>query len=127
VLAGRRVRAGLVLLGVGGAWFAAMKFVLMPLAAPHSGYAFIYQGLLPDGERGFGGVLQTLLSNPSFVLGSLLTQPKLEYALLIFAPLAFLPLRRPIGALFVLPGVLFTLLSTGYPPTLSIGYQYTAF
>jgi uncharacterized membrane protein len=127
VLANRRVRAGLVLMGVGGAWFAVMKFVLMPLAKPGSSYAYVYEGLLPEGALGFGGVLQTLLSNPSFVLGSLLTQPKLEYALLIFAPLAFLPLRRPIGALFVLPGVLFTLLSTGYAPVLSIGYQYTAF
>ena len=72
-------------------------------------------------------MLQTLLSNPSFVLGSLLTEAKLEYALLIFAPLAFVPLRRPIGALFVLPGLLFTLLSTDYAPTISIGYQYTAF
>jgi uncharacterized membrane protein len=127
VLAGRRVRAGLVLLGAGGAWFAVMKFVLMPLAKPGSGYAYIYKDLLPDGALGFGGVIQTLLSNPSFVLGSLLTQPKLEYALLIFTPLAFVPLRRPIGALFVLPGLLFTLLSTGYAPVLSIGYQYTAF
>jgi hypothetical protein len=127
VLADRRVRAGLVLMGVGGAWFIVMKFVLMPLAAPHGGYAEIYQDLLPDGALGFGGVLQTLLSNPSFVLASLLTQAKLEYALLIFAPLAFVPLRRPIGALFVLPGLLVTLLSTGYPPTLSIAYQYTAF
>jgi uncharacterized membrane protein len=127
VLANRRVRAGLVLMGVGGAWFVVMKFVLMPLAKPGSGYAYIYEGLLPEGTRGFGGVLQTLLSNPSFVLGSLLTQPKLEYALLILAPLAFVPLRRPIGALFALPGLLFTLLSSGYPPVLSIGYQYTAY
>ena len=127
VLADRRVRAGLVLMGLGGSWFAVMKFVLMPLAKPGATYAYIYQDLLPDGATGFGGVLQTLLSNPSFVLGSLLTQPKLEYALLIFAPLAFLPLRRPLGALFVLPGLLFTLFSTGYLPMLSLGYQYTAY
>jgi uncharacterized membrane protein len=127
VLAGRRERAGLVLAVVGCAWFGLMKFVLMPLAAPHGGYAFIYAGLLPEGERGFGGVLETLLTNPGFVLGTLLTQAKLEYALLVFAPLAFLPLRRPLGALFAVPGALFTLLSTGYAPTLSIGFQYTAF
>ena len=127
VLANRRVRAGLVLVVVGGAWFALMKFVLMPLAASGASYAEIYQGLLPEGETGFGGVLQTLLTNPTFVLGSLLTAPKLEYALLVLAPLAFVPMRRPLGALFLLPGVVFTLLSTDYPPAISIGFQYTAF
>jgi uncharacterized membrane protein len=127
VLAGRRVRAGLVLACAGGAWFVLMKFVWMPLAAPTQGYAFIYEALLPAGERGFGGVLQTLLTNPLFAFGTLLTQAKLEYALLVLAPLAFLPVRRPLGALFALPGAIFTLLSTGYAPTLSIGFQYTAF
>src|SRR4030095_10910636 len=127
VLANRRVRAGAVLLGIGVAWFALMKFVLMPLATSGASYAEIYQGLLPEGETTFGGVMKTLLSNPVFVLGSRLTAPKLEYALLILAPLAFVPLRRPLGALFLLPGVLFTLLSTDYAPAISIGFQYTAF
>jgi len=127
VLANRRVHAGVVLFLVGSAWFALMKFALMPMAAPGSSYDFLYQGLLPEGEAGFGGVIRTLLSNPSFVLSSLLTLPKLEYALLILVPLAFVPLRRPLGALFTLPGILFTLLSTDYEPTISISFQYTAF
>jgi uncharacterized membrane protein len=128
VLANRRVAAGLVLVGVGAAWFLAMKFVLMPLASGGGGvYADIYQGLAPEGAAGFGAVLQTLLVNPGFVLGSLLTEAKVEYALLILAPMGFVPLRRAIGALFLLPGTLFTLLSTDYPPALSIGFQYTAF
>jgi len=127
VLAGRRARVGALLVIVGGAWFAAMKFVLMPLAAAGASYAEIYQGLLPEGETGFAGVLRTLLSNPAFVLSTLLQEEKLEYALLVLAPLAFVPLRRPLGALFLAPGVLFTLLSTEYPLALSIGFQYTAF
>ena len=127
VLANRRVAAGLVLAGVGSAWFALMKFVLMPLAIGGGAYASIYQGLAPEGTTGFGAVLQTLLVNPGFVLGTLLTLAKLEYALLIGVPLAFLPLRRASGALFLLPGTLFTLLSTDYPPAISIGFQYTAF
>jgi uncharacterized membrane protein len=127
VLASRRVAAGLALAGVGGAWFLAMKFVLMPLAAGGGAYADIYQGLAPEGTAGFGPVLQTLLVNPGFVLGSLLTAAKVEYALLILAPLAFLPLRRASGALFLLPGTLFTLLSTDYPPAISTGFQYTAY
>jgi uncharacterized membrane protein len=127
VLASRRTTAGLVLAALGGAWFVATKFVLMPLASTGGIYSDIYQGLVPEGASGFGAVLQTLLVNPGFVLGTLLTATKLEYALLILAPLAFVPLRRASGAVFLLPGVLFTLLSTDYPPTVSIGFQYTAF
>jgi uncharacterized membrane protein len=127
VLANRRTVAGLALAALGGGWFVATKFVLMPLTGAGGVYADIYQGLVPEGASGFGAVLQTLLVNPGFVLGSLLTAPKLEYALLILAPLAFVPLRRASGALFLLPGALFTLLSTDYPPTVSIGFQYTAF
>jgi len=127
VLTGRRVRAGSVLFLLGTGWFALMKFVLMPMAAPGSDYASIYQGLMPEDATGFGGVVRTLLGNPSFALASLLTLPKLEYALLILTPVAFVPLRRPIGALFLAPGIFFTLLSTEYEPTISIAFQYTAF
>lgn len=127
VLASRRAPVGLALAGIGGAWFLAMKFVWMPLASGGAVYADVYQGLAPEGATGFGAVLQTLLVNPGFVLGSLLTVPKLEYALLILAPLAFVPLRRASGAIFLVPGALFTLLSTDYAPAISIGFQYTAF
>jgi len=127
VFAKGRVAAGLALAGLGGAWFVAMKFVLMPLVAGEGVYASIYQGLAPAGETGFGAVLVTLLVNPGFVLGSLLVPEKLEYALLILVPLAFVPLRRPSGWPFLLPGALFTLLSTDYAPAVSIGFQYSAF
>lgn len=127
VLANRRVAAGLLLAALGGAWFVAMKFVLMPLFVGADAYSSIYQGLLPAGETGFAAVLVTLLVNPGFVLGSLLVPEKLEYALLILVPLAFVPLRRPSGWPFLLPGALFTLLSTDHAPAVSIGFQYTAF
>jgi len=41
-------------------------------------------------------------------------------------PLAFFPLRRAIGLLCCVPGILFTLLSTGYKPLYQISFQYTA-
>ena len=127
VLARRRVAAGLALAAAGVVWFLGMNVVVMPLAGAPDVSSWIYQGLLPEGGSGFRGVLETLLVNPGFVLGTLLEQAKLEYALLVLAPLAFVPLRRASGALFLLPGALFTLLSTDYGPTLSIGFQYTAF
>src|SRR5262249_48277839 len=39
---------------------------------------------------------------------------------------AFLPLRRPLLALLAAPGFFFTLLTTGYDPSLSIHFQYTS-
>jgi uncharacterized membrane protein len=132
VLAKRRAGAGLVLLVTGVTWFLALKFWLMPLAlSGTSAFADIYTGLipalLPERSGRFSAVLETLLVNPGFVLGTLIREAKLEYALLIFAPLAFLPLRRVGVWPLLLPGLLFTLLSTDYPPVVSIGYQYTAF
>ncbi|MEN8159542.1 MAG: DUF2079 domain-containing protein [Myxococcota bacterium] len=127
VLANRRVRAGLVLAGVGLGWFFVTKLWWMPLVAGGSAYADQYQGLAPPGTVGFGAVLETLIVNPGFTLGTLLHAEKLEYALLVLTPVAFLPLRRAGLWLFLLPGFVFTLLSTDHAPTVSIGFQYTAF
>ncbi len=124
VLSGRRPRAGLIVTGVATVYFVAMKFVLMPIMANHSAFVYIYQGLLPAGENTFGAVLKTVLGNPAFTLGTLLEREKLVYLLQFLAPLGFLPLRRPIVLLLLVPGFFFTLLSTGYPPTVSITFQY---
>ena len=42
------------------------------------------------------------------------------------APLVFLPARRPAFWLLFLPGTALTLMTTGYWPTISIGFQYTS-
>jgi uncharacterized membrane protein len=128
VVTGRRPRAGLILTVVTAACFVVQKMILMPLV--HGGSsAFInqYEGLLPAGEHAFGGVLKTVLGNPPFTLSSLLEQQKLAYVLQIFAPLAFLPWRRPLGLLLFAPGFFFTLLATSYPALTQISFQYTAY
>jgi len=101
--------------------------VIMPLQRGGQ-EAFIHQyaGLIPEGGKGFGGVMKTVLGNPVFTLGVLLERDKLIYMLEIFLPLAFFPLRRAIGILCCVPGFLFTLLSTGYRPLYQISFQYTA-
>jgi uncharacterized membrane protein len=81
---------------------------------------------VPEGGRGFGGVLKTVIGNPAFTSGIVLERDKLIYLLEIFLPLAFFPMRRWIGLLCCLPGFLFTLLSTGYRPLYQISFQYTA-
>lgn len=128
LLAGRRPKDGLFLLAVGGAYFVVMKGVVMHKAMGGSD-AFVHQYrlLIPEGDKGFSGVIKTILSNPLYTLGTLLERQKLIYFLQIILPLAFLPLRRPIGLWAVLPGFLFTLLSTEYPPLLMISFQYTAY
>jgi len=127
VVTNRRARAGLWLAAVGAAYFVAMKLVIMPLQRGGQ-EAFIHQyaGLVPDGGRGFSGVLKTVLGNPVFTLEVLLDKEKLVYLLEIFLPLAFFPVRRAIGLLCCIPGFLFTLLSTGYRPLYQISFQYTA-
>jgi len=81
---------------------------------------------LPPGERGYGGVLKTVVANPVFTLTSLLEEQKFLYLVQLAAPLAFFPWRRPIGWLCTLPGFFFTLLATGYLPLIQTSFQYTA-
>lgn len=116
-------RLGITFVIVGGLWFVAMRFVVMPLAGSWW-FDNMYADLIPPGEHGFGGVVRTLLSNPAYVWKTLSTEAKLTYALQLFAPLAFLPLRRPALTLLALPGAFFTLLTTSYAATLSIRFQY---
>ncbi|HLK90346.1 MAG TPA: DUF2079 domain-containing protein [Polyangia bacterium] len=123
VLGGYRTREGAVIAGVSAAYFVAMRFFIMP-AVGAWGFSDIYRDLIAPGSNGFVGVVKTLATNPVYTFHTLLTPEKLRYALQIAAPLAFLPLRRPWLAVSMVPGAILTLLTTGYGPTLDIGYQY---
>jgi uncharacterized membrane protein len=128
VLTGERPRAGLLVTGISAIYFVAIKLVLMPhFLNGYPAYVNQYEGLLPEGETGFGGVIKTLIGNPAFTVSSLLEHDKVLYLLEIVAPLAFFPWRRPIGLLCSIPGFFFTMLATHYPPLLSISFQYTAY
>jgi uncharacterized membrane protein len=126
MLTGHRVRAGLVILVVSLAYFVALRFIIMP-AVGTWGFADHYRHLFPPGEASFRGIIRTIITNPVFTLTSLLTAEKLRYLLQILTPLAFLPIRRLYLAMSILPGAYFTLLTTGYGPTLDIGYQYSGY
>jgi uncharacterized membrane protein len=127
IFSGRNPPGGVVVATVAAIYFFIMKGVVMPRFL-HGDESFIHQyaGLLPAGEKGFGGVMKTVLANPVYTLTSLLEQDKLLYIVQIGAPLCFFPWRRPIGILCSLPGFFFTLLSTGYAPLIQISFQYTA-
>lgn len=117
-------RLGAALTFFPAVWFVIVKFVIMPLAGPWW-FSDIYRDLFAPGEKGYGSVVRTILVNPNYFLKTLLTEPKLIYALHMFAPLALLPLRRPVLWLLAIPGFVVTLMTTGYAPTTSISFQYT--
>ena len=124
LLTGIRPRLGFILLVVSVCWFAVVRFVVMPLAGPWF-FEVFYKELFADGRGTFASVIQTILSNPVYFISTLLHDTKLLYALHMLAPLAFLPCRRPVLLLLLLPGFFFTIMTTGYSPTLMISFQYT--
>jgi uncharacterized membrane protein len=109
---------------VGVAWTLFMRLVVTP-AHGDAGFEGIYRPLIAPGEQGFGAVASTLLSNPNFVWTTLANEEKLVFVLHMLAPLVFLPARRVKYVWLLLPGSLFTLLTAGYSPTVSIAFQYT--
>lgn len=123
-LTGERVRFGLVLSLVSVVWFAINKFVIMRLAGSWW-FDDIYAELFADGKSGYGSILKTILSNPTYTLTTLAREPKLVYIFHLLTPLAFLPVRKLVLIGLLLPGFFFTLLTTGYWPTTSIAFQYT--
>jgi uncharacterized membrane protein len=126
VLTGYRVKAGAVMAVVGTLYFVALRFVIMPHFGP-SWFSDIYKDLYPEpnGPHSYGGVIYTLATNPIYVFRTLLSEEKLGYFLQIAAPVAFMPMRRAYLLPALLPGTLFTLLTTAYPPTIDIAFQYS--
>jgi uncharacterized membrane protein len=124
-LSGYRVKPGIVISVAATFYFVLMRFVIMPSFGSWY-FQGVYQGLLPEGAPSFGGIIATMLSNPSFTFVSLLQPDKLRYMLQILAPVAFLPIRRGYLVLSIIPGSIFTILTTQYAPTIDIGFQYSA-
>ncbi|MEI9951954.1 MAG: DUF2079 domain-containing protein [Pseudomonadota bacterium] len=121
---GLRVRMGITLAWTAAVWFVINKFVIMPWAGPWW-FDSMYNELFADGKSGYGNVVKTLISNPFYAFSTFVRGPKLAYALHMLAPLVFLPVRRLAFWLLLVPGSVFTLMTTGYWPTLAISFQYT--
>jgi uncharacterized membrane protein len=126
ILTRYRPAAGAIMAVVGLIYFVVMRFYIMASYGP-GWFSDIYKELYPqpNGPFSYGGVMQTLATNPTFVFRSLLTSDKLRYFLQIMTPIAFLPLRRAYLLPALAPGALFTLLTTAYGPTTDIAFQYS--
>jgi uncharacterized membrane protein len=124
MLTGYRTRAGFWIFAASTTFFVILRFIIMPLVGSW-GFAEIYKDLFPGDEHNFVGIVKTMVTNPVFTFRSMLTQDKLRYLIQVLVPVVFLPLRRISLWLAVLPGIFFTVLTTGYGATTNIGYQYS--
>ncbi len=121
-----RFRVGLIVTSVSIVYFIVLKGIIMPLAGGWW-FADIYKLLQVPGKKGYGSIVETLISNPVYVLTTLVTKEKLILALQILLPMAFLPMRRAFLLMSLLPGFFFTLLTTGYNPTVTTLFQYNGY
>jgi len=124
LLSGKLVREGITLALLGGTYFVAMKFGIMPLFGTWW-FDNMYEDLKSAGVGGFGSIVVSLLSNQAFVIKTLMTEPKTLYLLHMIVPVLGLWLRRPLLLMAVLPGFVATLLVTNRPPLFQASFQYT--
>ena len=125
LISGERPRIGLLLAAAGALHFCMLKMVFMPLVLGGESFITFYKDLEPAGQQNFGGVIKTVFGNPFYTLHTLLERDKLLYMLQYLVPLAFIPLKRPLVLLLIVPGFFFTVLSTGYMPLIQTSFQYT--
>lgn len=127
LISGRMPLASIAAALVGLAYFALTKGLVLPHSGQTVGSSAAAHGLIPQGESGFASVVATILGNPWFTTSKLDEAPKLAYVLGILVPLALSPLRSSAAIPLLIPGALFTLLYSAYPPALSIRSHFTAY
>jgi uncharacterized membrane protein len=124
----RRVRMGFMTIVLSVAYFLVAKLAFMGHADPLNataggrGYSQFYEELIPAG-RSTGALLGTLIGDPLFALSRILTESKLDYVALLFAPLLFLPLVAK-GRIQLAYGFAVTLLATAH--LYSVHAQYSS-
>jgi hypothetical protein len=107
------------------AWFLVVKFVWMRRFAVDS-FSDYYAPLIRTGDQGFSGVARTLLTNPIYVLSTLLTEKKLLLTLQLFVPFAWLPVRQWKTLPLLLPGFLVVGLATSDSAIVMVQFHYSS-
>jgi uncharacterized membrane protein len=120
LLRGSHTRAALAMTLVSVAYYAVIKLAVMP----HFEGPWFDPYRDPTGQNSYTGAVRTILANPLFAWKSLINFPKLALFLIMLTPMAFLPLRRTLLWMALLPAVPFALVTTGYDPTIQLSFQY---
>lgn len=126
LLSGRRPFPGLIMAAVATTWFVFIRFRLMNDAGSWW-FPNMYKDLWANPERGFQGVVKTLVSNPSFTLKHIFVERKFWYLMHLLVPIMFLPARRWYTWAAFIPGAILTLLVTDYPPPIMFSFQYVMY
>jgi len=123
-------RAGWMTILVSLVYFALTKtvfmssFGLLDQGAKSYGYYYYYQDMIPNklGELDF---VTTLLTNPAFIVSLVARAAKIQYLLVIFFPLLFLPAWAGRSRVMLLYGFIFVLLASR-TAVYSSHFQYSA-
>jgi len=123
LLSGKRPKSGLVMTAVASTWFVLLRFRFMNEVGSWW-FPNMYEDLWAHPDRGFQGVIKTLLSNPSFTLKHIFVEKKFWYLMHLLVPMAFVPVRRWWAWAALVPGAILTLLVTDYAPPTMFSFQY---
>lgn len=113
----RATRTGWLTIAASVAYFAAVKRWGMTspdvFMTGNNAYAFAfnYEDMIPNHD-GATGMLVSLVTNPLFVIGTMVSEPKARHVLMLFVPLCFLPAVARPGRIMLVWGLLFALLAT---------------
>lgn len=126
----KQARIGQATILIALTYFAVVKrFVMESSDLLNSGdpeaysFAYYFDDLIPN-KNGVGGLVTSVLTNPSFLVKYTLAEPKVIYLLLIFLPLLFLPFFARTGRVMLVYGITFCLLATR-SAVFTIHFQYS--
>ena len=123
-------RLGWVTIGVSLLYFVIVKKFFMTSAdifmsgKDSLSFAYYYEDLIPN-KNGVAGIVVSVVTNPVFVIKTMVTEAKIVYLLTLFLPLCFLPFMAKTSRVMLGYGLLFTLLATR-TAVFSPAFQYSA-
>jgi len=104
-----------------GIFYGLLYFFVLSKWALYSHW-FYYAGIMVDKSAGLGEILKTIITNPMFILKTILTQDRILYFCQLFGPLLFIPLIRKKNYILFIYGAAVTLL--GWQALHEIYFQY---
>jgi uncharacterized membrane protein len=113
----RMARAGWITISTSLVYFAIVKRFFMTSAdifmsgKDSYSFAYYYEDLIPN-HNGIGGMLISLLTNPVFVVKTIVAEAKLVYLITLFLPVLFLPFVAKPGRVMLGYGLFFCTLAT---------------